>query len=734
MYGLKPAPFTLKPVPFTPLIPAEEMSYAVPAGLRSSRVESASPTLKRGANERCASGAAARKRTEKRVKSRLGSVRTWTALLLLFAFPRATMAQTAMPPQQPAGQSAAQGPAAPSAVNNAPQPGQPPENGQSTKETTGKKPTSAERRKAAKLYMDASKLFVNGQFEAAMAGYQRAAELDPSNNDYRLSVDVARSHAVTALIQSAAKARLLGDEGSARADLTSALELDPRNIEATQHLDELGDEALRGQTKPLYGQTGGGLGDSIALEPSAGVHSFHVRADRRSAIQQVFKAYGITAMVDDSVPSSVVRLDVDDAGFDEAMRVLSLVTGTFYVPLDAHRSLVAKDSRELRERFTREELETVYLPGLSTTGQNGNDLTEIGNVAKNVFSVQQVSTDAGASTITLRGTPRTLAAFNSTMRVLLDGRNQVLLDVRMIQVAHTLTRNTGAQLPQSVTGFNVYAEEQTLLNQNASLVQQIISSGLAAPGDTLAILAILLASGQVSSSIFSNGLALFGGGLTASGVSLGSMTFNLDLNTSDSRELDDIQLRLGDNEAGTIKEGERYPIQTASYSSLSPNLPNIPGLTGAGSSSSLTSLLGSLSSSVPNIPMVQYQDLGLTLKATPKVMRNDTVAVTVDMKLDSLSGSSVDGNPILNSQSYSGVATLKEGEAAVLAANLSKSQSMDISGTPGLSEIPGLNNITDKNLQSNYATLIIVITPHLVRGTQSAGHTPMMMVDKAATQ
>jgi general secretion pathway protein D len=212
------------------------------------------------------------------------------------------------------------------------------------------------------------------------------------------------------------------------------------------------------------------------------------------------------------------------------------------------------------------------------------------------------------------------------------------------------------------------------------------------------------------------------------------MTFNLDLNTSDSRELDDIQLRLGDNDAGTVKEGERYPIQTASFSSLSPNLPNIPGLTGAGSSSSLTSLLGSLNNSVPNIPMVQYQDLGLTLKATPKVMRNDTVAITLDMKLDSLSGSSVDGNPILNSQSYSGVATLKEGEAAVLAANLSKSQSLAISGTPGLSEIPGLNNITDKNLQSNYATLIIVITPHLVRGTQSAGHTPMMLVDKSPTQ
>jgi len=131
--------------------------------------------------------------------------------------------------------------------------------------------------------------------------------------------------------------------------------------------------------------------------------------------------------------------------------------------------------------------------------------------------------------------------------------------------------------------------------------------------------------------------------------------------------------------------------------------------------------------------MVQYQDLGLTLKATPRVMRDSAVALTLDMTLDALSGSSLDGNPILNNQAYSGVATLKEGEATVIATELSRSQSNAISGTPGLSEIPGLNNATNKNVQLNYATLVIVITPHVVRATQPAGHTPMMRVSVGAS-
>jgi Flp pilus assembly secretin CpaC len=126
---------------------------------------------------------------------------------------------------------------------------------------------------------------------------------------------------------------------------------------------------------------------------------------------------------------------------------------------------------------------------------------------------------------------------------------------------------------------------------------------------------------------------------------------------------------------------------------------------------------------------VQYEDLGLTLKATPKVMRNNDVALSIDLKIDALTGSSVNGNPILANRSYSGVVTLREGEGAVLLSELDKSQMRAISGLPGLSEIPGLNNVTENNTQKTSSTLVIVITPHVVRGTQSAGHTPMMRVE-----
>ncbi|MGD0734846.1 MAG: hypothetical protein ABR976_06850 [Terracidiphilus sp.] len=589
-------------------------------------------------------------------------------------------------------------------------------------------PTRAERRHAAKLFLEASKLFEKEQFEPAMDAYKQAAALDPTNNNYQLAAELARSHAVTALIQSAAKDRIRGDAPAERAALARAQELDPKNIEVTEHIHELADDAIRAQLTPLYQQGAETVGEAIPLAPTPGLHSFHLNLPVRSTIEQVFKAYGLNSTFDESVHTNVIHLDLDDATFAEATHTIGLLTKTFYVPIDAHRVVVANDTADNRKRFTRQVMETLYLPGLNTA-----DMDEVSNLAKNVFEIQGAALQHTAGTITVRGSDDTVNAFNATMRDLLDGHSQVLLEVRIIQLAHTSQRNTGITPPQTVSAFNVYAEEQSILNSNQALVQQIISSGLASPGDTLAILGILLASGQVSSSLFSNGIALFGGGITQSALAPGGFTANIDLNSSDSKELDQLQLHLGDGESGTVRSGTKYPIQTSSFSSLSPNLPNIPGLTGAGSSSALSSLLAGLTSSVPNVPQIQYQDLGMTLKATPKVLRNNDVALTIDFKIDALQGSSINGNPILDSRSYSGVITLPQGQGVVIASEVDNQEMKAISGTPGLSEIPGLSSLSNNNVQKSGSTLLIVMTPHVIRSTQSAGHTPMLHIDKPAT-
>ena len=640
---------------------------------------------------------------------------TWLAAVLLAIAAGSTAAQQAEQPAQGQANAPASTPAGQAAQPAVPQP----------QSTAPHKPVSGkDRRRATKLFLEGSRLFDKEQFDEAMRNYEQAAALDPENANYAMAAKLARSHQVTALIQAAARARTRGDSGAALAALEQAQQLDPGNAQVAEHLHGLSSDAALEQAAPLYEKAAGAVGEAPTLEPTDTLKSFHFKADRRQLIQKVFAAYGIQATLDSSVPAVPFRFDLDDVTFQQAVRVLSMATNSFWVPLDAHRVLVARDTSINRQQFERMDMETVYLPGLTAA-----EVTTVSNLAKNVFNAQQAVSAQNLGTMTIRAPSSSLNAFNATLRDLLDGRSQVLLDVRMIQLAHTSERNTGVQFPQQITAFNVYAEEQAILSANQALVQQIISSGLASPGDTLAILGILLASGQVSSSIFSNGIALFGGGLTLSGLSPGPTTLNLSLNTSVTRTLDQLQVRLSDGEEGTLRNGVRYPIMTSSYSGINTSGINIPGLTSAGTSSSLSSLLSSFAGAATTIPQVEYQDLGMTLKTTPKVMRNGDVALSLDLKITALAGTMLNGIPVLSNRNLTGVITAKEGSGVVLVSELDKQESQALSGMPGITEIPGLNNLTGNDVQQNYATLVIIMTPHVIRGPQLTGHSPMMRVE-----
>ena len=632
---------------------------------------------------------------------------------------------------------------APAETQSTPAPANPPEpqagqpqNPVSSNETTAKppsgqmkdvrQPTGNERRRASKLFLRAAKLYEQGKFEEALEDDQKAAELDPANENYRMAVEVARAHAVTALIQAAAKARIQGDTLGARSTLARAYEIDPRNPQLAQHLGEFGESPLPGDPQARNERVASGLGELETLQPNRELHTFHFHANTRQIIPDVFRAYGIEVSLDESIRGQTIRFDIDDASFEQATHALSMVTKSFFEAIDPHRAVVALDTRENRSQFTRNGLETVYLSGMTPT-----EMTDIGNMARNVFEINQSAVDPTAGTLTIRAPESQLNAFNATLASLMDGRSQILLDVKLIQLAHNRTLNTGITPPQQVTAFNVFAEEQSILNANQALVQQIISSGLAAPGDTLAILAILLASGQVSSSLLQNGVILFGGGLTLSGITPKPFTANLNLNSSDSRELDEFQMRLGDGEDGTLKSGSRYPIETSSFSSVGASNLNIPGLNSAGNSGSLSSLLGSLGAgAVPNIPMVQYEDLGLTLKATPSIMRSGEVALKIDMKISALAGTSINDVPVLANRAWAGVVTIPQNQAVVVATEVDKNESRAVSGTPGLSEIPGLNNISSNDRERNYSTLLIVMTPHVVRSPRTSDHTNMVRIER----
>jgi general secretion pathway protein D len=594
---------------------------------------------------------------------------------------------------------------------------------QARTEALAKAPTAKDKSRAAKLYAKGLKAMDANDPRQAAEAFSQAAELDPSNRDYPGAAEVARQHLLTQLVQEAAKARLAGQDDVARAKLAEALKIDPHNLVVTQHMAELADMVGGSAVASPYTAT---EYSNTVLAPSTARRDFHVRTNSKELLRQIFTAYGLTVMIDDSVRPQAVRMDADGLGFRKAAELANLLTRTFYVPVDPTRVLIAADTKENRQKYEREYEETVYLPGMTPT-----ELSDIGNVVKNIFDAQQSIVQPAAGTVTLRAPEPTLRAVNRMIAGLTGGKGQVLLDVRIYEIGKLRARNIGIQLPQQVTIFNVPTEVSKILSENQSLVNQIITSGLANPGDYATIAAILIASGAITGGILTEPFAVFGGGTTLEGVTLGTATVNLSLNTSDSRMLDQIQLRAGDQDAATLRSGTRYPIITSIYSASTIGS-NIPGLTSPGLSSTLANLGINLpTSAAPTVtPQIQYEDLGLTLKATPRIQRSKEITLSLDMKVEALGNGQFNGLPVLNNRVFTGTITVPEGKTAVLVSGLSRQESRAVSGIPGFSEIPGFRSTTNVDAQLDVSNLMVMITPHLVRmrGTDSAD--PMVMLPK----
>jgi type II secretory pathway component GspD/PulD (secretin) len=115
-----------------------------------------------------------------------------------------------------------------------------------------------------------------------------------------------------------------------------------------------------------------------------------------------------------------------------------------------------------------------------------------------------------------------------------------------------------------------------------------------------------------------------------------------------------------------------------------------------------------------SVPEFQFEDLGITLKLTPQILRNDAVSLALDMKVESLAGSSIDNIPILNNRAMVSTINVPAGQTAMLATLVSSSEMKDLTGLPGLSELPGFQG-TDQDRQKSSTELLITITPHIVR-------------------
>jgi len=557
-------------------------------------------------------------------------------------------------------------------------------------------------KEARTAYARGMKLQGHKQFDEAFAQFDEAARLSPQDPQFISAREIVKAQLVFDHVQRGNA--LLGENEQPRAvaEFRAALDLDPDNQFARERLAE----AARDSAPSLPDGVPTLLSDSgeIQLQPNNQRATFHFRGEVRGLFTELASAYGMTAQFDDSVATRQVRFNVDDVDFATALKLACQASKTMWTALDAHQVLLAADTQENHRQFDRMSLRTYLLPSHSTP----QEATDVVTTLRNMFDLRFVSSGQIANTLEVRAPQHILEACSKLMAQLSGNqRPQVMIDLRVYQINHELTRNIGLHIPYSFTLFNIPAAALAGLGGQSiqQLIDQLVASGGINQAGNTALSSLLAQLGSQQNSIFSQPLATFGGGLTFMGLSLDKLSASLSVNESWVRSLEHMTMRAGQGTDATFHLGTRYPILNATYAPIF-------------NSSQISKVLGN-QTYIPPFPSVSYEDLGLNVKAKPTVHGDGSVSLQLEMQVRSLTGQSSNGVPVISNREYKGSINLQDGEPAVVAGQVSNLDQRSLSGIPGLGFVPGLNQVmADNTKQETEDELLVVITPHVVANTE----------------
>jgi Flp pilus assembly secretin CpaC len=139
-------------------------------------------------------------------------------------------------------------------------------------------------------------------------------------------------------------------------------------------------------------------------------------------------------------------------------------------------------------------------------------------------------------------------------------------------------------------------------------------------------------------------------------------------------------------------------------------------------SSSLISLLSG-SGVGTQFPGAEYIDIGLKVKATPRVHPDGDVTLQFEFTLSSLAGNSLNNIPVVNNQEIHQTVRVRTDQTAALAGYLAPQRMTSLNGSPGLGDLP-LNGIIGGTTNSQYSDteLLFLVTPRLVEMAPRKDH------------
>ncbi len=563
---------------------------------------------------------------------------------------------------------------------------------------------------AARLHAEsANSDFKQGQaaetredYDAAFEFYQKAYTRDPKDTRFRIALTRIRVTASSLHITKGRKLFATGDLQGALSEFLHAAEIDPGNEAAQQEITRVRQRqgATAAAPEAELPQPPGEEQELDQVEAPPELHpisseplSLHMAEDAKVVYQAVARAAGVNVLFDPDFNSKRIQVDLNNVSLLDALRIVGVMSNTFWRPVTSNTIFIAQNSRTKRQELDEEAVQTFYL----TNAWQQNDLNDVQTALRNVMPNAKVYGVQSQNAIVMRGTPDELLLAQQLIDDLDKARGEVVVDIAVLEVSKNWERTLGISWPSSIG---------VALQPNCSATNSCSSSTGTGTGtgtgSTSTTNPTLYTLAHLNSTDFA--------------MTVGSATLNLLLTDNNTKVLQSPRIRATDDQKATMKIGSRIPIATGSYST--------PGLAS-------TSAIGYAQT------QFQYQDVGVNIEMTPSIHFDHDVTLKIKIEVSAESGTdTIEGvtEPIISQRVVDQVIRLREGEASILGGIQNKQEQNNWNGIPGLSAIPVIKYIfgsRDRQIQDD--DIVFVVVPHIVRA-QELDQANLRVIDTGSGQ
>src|SRR5438552_2410524 len=400
---------------------------------------------------------------------------------------------------------------------------------------------------AKDLYKKGQDAEARQNFEAAFDLYKLAYDLKPRDLRYRAAFGRTRFEAAIVVVHRGQKLRQEGKLDEAVAEFQKALAIDPSLFIAQQELKRTLQQINDAKNPPPQAARPPNslmrkireAGGPVELAAISNIPITTKQTEDSKVIYQIIgQLAGINVLFDPDYTSRRIKVELNGVTLEEALEIVALESKTFWRPVTPNTIFVAQDNPAKRKELEQSVLKTFYLSNLSQP----TELQDVVNAIRAVLDVQRVQQLLSQNALVVRGTPDQIALAQKLVDDLDKARPEVVIDIAVMQVSKDRSRTLGLNPPTSAT---------VTLQSNLNTTTTPTTGGTTTPTSSGTNGINLNTLGNLNATDFQ--------------VTIPSANLSAVMGDSDTRLIQNPQVRALDGQKATVKIGDRVPVATGSF-------------------------------------------------------------------------------------------------------------------------------------------------------------------------